>query len=97
MAFSAVPDAPAPEAEIFSLWVFDTTLAIRLRWPRPLPLIATKILDPSLAAVGRRPAAEAERPGLVETAAAAIALAAASGGHDKIGATAYANLDKTGT
>ena len=42
MAFSAVPDAPAPEAEIFALWLFDTTLAIRLRWPRPVPLIATK-------------------------------------------------------
>ena len=50
-AFCAFPDAPAAEAEIFALWLFDTTLAIRLRWPRPVPLIATKILDPSLVPV----------------------------------------------
>ena len=34
-AFSAVPDARAAEAEILALSVFDTVLAIRLRWPRP--------------------------------------------------------------
>ena len=52
LAFSAFPDAPAAEAEILALWVFDMVIAIRLRWPRPVPLIATKILDPSLRSPG---------------------------------------------
>jgi Protein of unknown function (DUF1403) len=78
MAFSAVPDAPAAPSEIFALWVFDITLAIRLRWPRPVPLIAVKILDPTLrpSSAGRRP-----RPGdpaWPTAAAGATALAAAS-------------------
>jgi hypothetical protein len=76
-AFPAFPDAPAAEAEILALWLFDTTLAIRLRWPRPLPLIATKILDPGLrSGGGGRP-----RPGdpaWPRTAAGAIALGAAT-------------------
>jgi hypothetical protein len=62
--FSVFPDAPAAEAELLALWLFDLTLAIRLRWPRPVPLIAIKILDPGLrgpaAAGGRR---RASRPG----------------------------------
>jgi Protein of unknown function (DUF1403) len=33
-AFSAFPDAPAAEAEILALWLFDLALAIRLRWSR---------------------------------------------------------------
>jgi hypothetical protein len=77
LAFSAFPDAPAAEAEILALWLFDLVLAIRLRWPRPVPLIATKILDPALrSGGGGRP-----RPGdsaWSSTAAGAIALAAAS-------------------
>jgi Protein of unknown function (DUF1403) len=76
--FSAFPDAPASGAEILALAVFDLVLAIRLRWPRPVPLIATRILDPSLRSDGggRRP-----RPGdpaWRNAAASAIALAAAS-------------------
>jgi uncharacterized protein DUF1403 len=78
LAFAAVPDAPAPPSETFALWVFDLTLAIRLRWSRPMPLIAVKILDPTLRTLssGRRP-----RPGdpaWPNAAAGAIALAAAS-------------------
>jgi len=51
-AFSVFPDAPAAEAEILALWLFDLVLAIRLRWPRPVPLIATKVLDPGLRSDG---------------------------------------------
>jgi hypothetical protein len=78
LAFCAFPDAPAPQAEIIGLWAFDITLAIRLRWPRPVPLIATKILDPTLRLPG---AARRPRPGgpaWPNAAAGAIALAAAS-------------------
>ena len=53
LAFSSLPDAPPAEAEILALWAFDMVIAIRLRWPRPVPLIATKILDPSLRSNGR--------------------------------------------
>ena len=76
-ALFAFPGAPAAEAEILALWAFDLTLAIRLRWPRPMPLIATKILDPSLRSDG----AGRLRPGgraWPKAAAGAIALAAAS-------------------
>ena len=77
-AFSAVPDARAAEAEILALSVFDTVLAIRLRWPRPVPLIATKLLDPTLRSpgAGRRPSPG--HPAWPNAAAGAIAFAAAS-------------------
>jgi hypothetical protein len=77
-AFSFFPDAPAAETEVLALWVFDLVLAIRLRWPRPAPLIATKVLDPSLRSDGggRRP--RPGEPGWESNAAAAIALAAAA-------------------
>jgi hypothetical protein len=76
LTFSAFPDAPAALPEILALWVFDMVIAIRLRWPRPVPLIATKILDPALRSpsAGRRP-----RPGdPAWPNAGAIALAAAA-------------------
>jgi hypothetical protein len=78
LAFVALPDGPALPAEIFALWLFDTTLAIRLHWPRPVPLIAVKILDPSLRlpAAGRRPMPS--DPAWPNAAAGAIALAAAA-------------------
>jgi hypothetical protein len=77
-AFSAFPDAPAAEAEILALWVFDIAIAIRLRWPRPLPLIATKLLDPTLRQPdgGRRP--RPDEPAWEKHAARAIAGASAS-------------------
>jgi hypothetical protein len=74
---SVFPDAPAAEAEILALWVFDLALAIRLRWARPLPMIATRILDPSLRSDrGGRP--RPGEPAWEKHAAGAIALAAAS-------------------
>jgi hypothetical protein len=78
LAFSAIPDALAPPSEILALWAFDITLATRLRWPRPVPLIAVKILDPTLRSpsAGRRPAPN--DPAWRNAAAGAIALAAAS-------------------
>jgi hypothetical protein len=78
LVFSVFPDAPAAEAEILALWVFDLAIAIRLRWARPLPLIATQVLNPALRSpgVGRRP--RPGEPAWERHAAAAVALAAAS-------------------
>jgi hypothetical protein len=77
LAFSAFPDAPTPPSEIFALWVYDMVIALRLRWPRPVPLIALKILDPTLRSPspGRRPTPS--DPAWPNAAAGAIALAAA--------------------
>jgi Protein of unknown function (DUF1403) len=78
LAFCAVPDAPAPPSEIFSLWVFDMVIAIRLRWPRPMPLIAVKILDPTLRSAGASLRPRPGDPAWPTAAAGAIALAAAA-------------------
>ncbi len=75
--FSAFPDAPAAEAEILALWVADLALAHRLRWPRPPPLIATRILDPGLRSDGGRRPRPSEPP-WSKAAAGAIALATAA-------------------
>jgi hypothetical protein len=78
LAFSALPDAPAAPSEIFALWVFDLTLALRLRWPRAVPLLATKLLDPTLRlpSTARRPTPS--DPAWPNAAAAAIAIASAA-------------------
>ena len=76
-AFSAFPDAPTADAEILALWAFDLVLAIRLRWPRPIPLIATRVLDPSIRSDGGGRARLGD-PAWPKAAAGAIALAAAS-------------------
>jgi hypothetical protein len=78
LAFAAFPDAPPAEAEILALWVFDLTLALRLRWPRPVPLIAVKILDPSLRSPGASRRPTPSDPAWPKAAAGAVALAAAS-------------------
>jgi Protein of unknown function (DUF1403) len=77
-ALVAFPNAPATAAEVLALWVFDCALAVRLRWERPLPLSATKILDPALRAPGADRRAKPGEPAWEPTAAATIALAAAS-------------------
>ena len=53
-------------------------IALRLRWPRLVPLIATKLLDPTLRSLGagRRP--KPTDPAWPKAAAGAIALAAAA-------------------
>jgi Protein of unknown function (DUF1403) len=75
-AFSLFPNAPAAEAEILALWAFDLVLAIRLLWPRPVPLTATRILDPSLRSDGEERRARPGDPAWPKAAAAALALAA---------------------
>ena len=77
-AFSTFPDVPAAEVEILALWAFDLTLAIRLRWPRPLPLFATKILDPGLRPDGEGRRLRPGEPAWPKAATAVIALATAS-------------------
>jgi hypothetical protein len=76
--FGAFPDAPTADAEVLALWAFDLVLALRLRWSRPVPLIATKLLDPSLRSDGGGRRARPGDPDWPRTAASAIALAAAS-------------------
>jgi hypothetical protein len=79
LAFCALPDAPSAEAEILALWVFDMIIAIRLRWPRPVPLIAARILDPTTlrsSGAGRR--LRPGDPAWTNAAAGAIARAAAA-------------------
>jgi hypothetical protein len=78
LIFAAVPDAPTAEAEILALWAFDLVLALRLRWPRPVPLIATKLLDPGLRSYGGGRRSRPGELGWEHAAAAAIALAAAA-------------------
>ena len=53
-------------------------IAIRLRWPRPMPLIAVKILDPTLRSAGASRRPRPGDPAWPTAAAGAIALAAAS-------------------
>jgi hypothetical protein len=77
-AFSVFPDAPVAVAEILALWAFDLALAIRLRWPRTLPLIATKVLDPALGPADGSPRPRPGDRAWPNAAAGAIALAAAS-------------------
>jgi Protein of unknown function (DUF1403) len=44
-----------PGAGILALWLADAVLAVRLKWPRPLPLIASALMHPSLRSGGHRP------------------------------------------
>jgi hypothetical protein len=72
----ALPSDMRAEAEILALWAADLTLAQQLGWERPVPLLATRILAPSLR---RGDNARRPRPGdpqWPETLAGACALAA---------------------
>jgi hypothetical protein len=78
LVFSTFPDAPAAEAEVLALWVFDLSIAIRLRWARPVPMIATRILDPALRPPDGSPRPRPGDRAWPSAAAGAIALAAAA-------------------
>jgi Protein of unknown function (DUF1403) len=71
------------DAEILALWSADVALASRLGWPRPVPLLAVVIPQPSLrrgAGAGAREKASRPRPlddDWADTVASAYALAAA--------------------
>ena len=70
-------DAPPVDAEIFTLWGPDFTLAQRLGWdPPPVPLLATTIAHASSrrGAVGKRP--RPGDPGWVDALVRAYAVAA---------------------
>jgi len=56
-AMNVCAEASAVDAEILALWIADLALASRLGWPRPVPLLAVVILQPSL----RRGAGARER------------------------------------
>ncbi len=77
-AFSLFPDAPAADAEILALCTFDLALAIQLGWRRPMPLVATRILDPCLRSEGGGRRARPGDPAWSKAAAAATAVAAAA-------------------
>jgi Protein of unknown function (DUF1403) len=47
--------AQQPGAGFLALWLADAVLAARLKWPRPLPLIAGALVHPSLRSGGHRP------------------------------------------
>jgi hypothetical protein len=49
-----------PDAELLALWLADAVLAQKLKWPVPVPLVTSAILDPNArrGAAGKRP-----RPG----------------------------------
>jgi hypothetical protein len=47
--------AQRPDAELLALWLADAVLATRLKWPRPLALLADALQHRSLRIDGRRP------------------------------------------
>ena len=47
--------AQRPDAELLALWLADAVLAARLKWPRPLALLADALQHRSLRIDGRRP------------------------------------------
>jgi hypothetical protein len=68
--------APRVDAEIFALWLSDLTLARRLDWDAPVPLLATAIAHPSSrrGPSGKRP--RPADPDWVDAAAGAYATGA---------------------
>lgn len=67
-------DAAPVEAEMLALWLADLTLAHKLGWERPIPLLATVMAQPALRRNGRRP--RPNDPDWAQVVAYAYALAA---------------------
>lgn len=64
-----------PEVELLSLWLADLVLAEKLRWPMPIPLLATSITHPSLRDASKRRRARPGEDGWQRTVLSAYALA----------------------
>lgn len=66
-----------PKAELLALWLADAILAQKLKWPVPMPLLVTAILEPAvrIGATGKRPCPGGE--GWQQAVALAYAQAAA--------------------
>ncbi|MFG1210253.1 DUF1403 family protein [Xanthobacter flavus] len=71
----ATVSAAAPGTEALAWWIADLTLARRMRWPIPVPVLATQIHAPALRSA---PGGRRYRPG-GEGGEAALCLAAAAG------------------
>ncbi len=54
-AMTVLAEAAPVDAEILSLWLADLTLAQKLGWQGPVPLLASVIAEPALRRNGRRP------------------------------------------
>jgi hypothetical protein len=54
-AMVVLAEAAPVEAEILALWLADLTLAQRLSWRAPIPLLAVSMPRPALRRDGRRP------------------------------------------
>lgn len=67
-----------PAAEFLALWLADVWLARRLRWPRPLPLLAAHVSDLALRRMANARSSRPDDPGFERLVALAYANAAAS-------------------
>jgi hypothetical protein len=67
-----------PAAEFLGLWLADFVLARRLRWPQPVPLLATKISDPTIRRAAHARTSHPEDESWEKVVALAYAQAAAS-------------------
>jgi hypothetical protein len=65
-------------AEFLGLWLADVWLARRLRWPRPLPLLAAHVSDVALRRTANARSSRPDDPGFERLVALAYAKAAAS-------------------
>lgn len=67
-----------PAAEFLGLWLADFVLALRLRWPQPVPLLAAKISDPAIRRAAHARTSRPEDESWKKVVALAYAQSAAS-------------------